>query len=73
MRVGHVQLIPNSPVGRNWERLEPRDREQVSRYVPAVCTHGFQAPKNSCRVHRNRPLRVCHTDAESRAGGGTTS
>jgi hypothetical protein len=45
MRVSHVQPIPKSPVGRNWERLEPRDWEQVSRCAPAVCTHGFQAPE----------------------------
>jgi hypothetical protein len=45
MRVSHVQPIPKSAAGLNWKRLEPRDLEQVSRCVPTVCTHGFQAQK----------------------------
>lgn len=38
-----VDLRPESPTYRNWERFELRDTEQVSVYIPAGCAHGFQA------------------------------
>ena len=38
-----VDLRPDSPTYRNWERFELRDREQATLYVPAGCAHGFQA------------------------------
>jgi dTDP-4-dehydrorhamnose 3,5-epimerase len=38
-----VDLRPTSPTYGNWENFELRDDEQVSLYVPAGCSHGFQA------------------------------
>src|SRR6202035_1082851 len=56
--------------GSAWSRVTGSRFPPVS---PPYVRTAFNHRKNSRRVHRNRPLRVCHTGAESRAGGGTTS